>query len=103
MRENLKEYELEFILGMHDPICVKECLFPENLKNRNSLLNSSINLLFPILLLPETTTKLDVFFRVRFFSFFNSLSRPINGAFFIELTAWKPLLLSMGRKRRSFL
>jgi len=44
MRENLKEYELEFILGMHDPICVKECLFPENLKNPSSWANEDCKL-----------------------------------------------------------
>ena len=32
MKENLKQSEIDFICNIHDPICIKETLFPENLK-----------------------------------------------------------------------
>lgn len=32
MKENLKQSEIDFIYGIHDPLCAKECLFPLNLK-----------------------------------------------------------------------
>jgi hypothetical protein len=32
MHENLKQKEIDFICAIHNPIFIKECLFPENLK-----------------------------------------------------------------------
>ena len=32
MQENLKQSDIDFILALHDPICIKESLFPENIK-----------------------------------------------------------------------
>ncbi len=32
MQENLKQSEIDFILALHDPIAIKESLYPENLK-----------------------------------------------------------------------
>ncbi len=32
MKENLKQSEIDFVLALHDPLIIKETLFPENLK-----------------------------------------------------------------------
>ena len=32
MHEKLKQSEIDFICALHDPICIKESLYPENIK-----------------------------------------------------------------------
>ena len=33
MIENLKQFEIDYICALHDPITIKECLYPENIKS----------------------------------------------------------------------
>lgn len=45
MLKNLIEKEIEFICGLHDPICIKECIYPENLKACHTWIEEDCRLL----------------------------------------------------------
>lgn len=44
MRENIKQSDIDFILGVHDPVCIKESLYPENLKACHTWIESDCKL-----------------------------------------------------------
>ncbi len=45
MIQNLTTNEIDFICGLHDPICIKESLFPENIKSCHTWVEEDCKLL----------------------------------------------------------